>query len=309
MQPRFSSAKALLSLVVMGVLWGLQFSMLKFAALSEAGIIDILMLMLVFLSLVYSAYVLYVGDSLRFPASWIPFLLITALLGYVLPLGITLLVAPYIAVGTISLIACLAPIVTVALALAFRTEQVSASRVFAIVLGLVSTLLILLPELQLPGLGALGWMVVALGIALVYGIEPVYVHARWPAAMTSPQLIAGEAIAAAVLLLPFFLLQGNPLGLLSLGRDALWPLAVYVLAGIVETLLYFHLIRTTGGVFVSFGTFVSLFAGIAWGMLLFSEKHAMHVWLAVVFLIGALLLCSRSHTREARAGDDGVAGQ
>ncbi|MDE0094855.1 MAG: DMT family transporter [Gammaproteobacteria bacterium] len=308
MQPRLSSAKALLSLVVMGVLWGLQFSMLKFAALSEAGIIDILMLMLVFLSLVYSAYVLYVGDSLRFPASWIPFLLITALLGYVLPLGITLLVAPYIAVGTISLIACLAPIVTVALALAFRTEQVSASRVFAIVLGLVSTLLILLPELQLPGLGALGWMVVALGIALVYGIEPVYVHARWPAAMTSPQLIAGEAIAAAVLLLPFFLLKGNPLGLLSLGRDALWPLAVYVLAGIVETLLYFHLIRTTGGVFVSFGTFVSLFAGIAWGMLLFSEKHAMHVWLAVVFLIGALFLCSRSQTREARAGDDGVAG-
>lgn len=282
-------------------MWGLQFSMLKFAALSEAGSIDILMLMLVVLSLVYSVYVLSVGDSLRFPAGWIPFLLVTAMLGYVLPLGITLLVVPHIAVGTLSLIACLAPIVTVALALAFRTERVSPARILAIVLGLASALLVLWPELRLPGLGAAGWMVAALGIALVYGIEPVYVHARWPAGMTSPQLIAGEAIAAAVLLLPFFLLQDNPLDRLSIGYDALWPLAVFVLAGIVETLLYFHLIRTAGGVFVSFGTFVSLFAGIAWGMLLFSERHAIHVWLAVIFLIGALTLCVRSQKHQSNA--------
>lgn len=293
----------------MGVLWGLQFSMLKFAALSEAGSIDILMLMLVVLSLVYSVYVLSVGDSLRFPAGWIPFLLVTAMLGYVLPLGITLLVVPHIAVGTLSLIACLAPVVTVALALAFRTERVSPARILAIVLGLVSALLILWPELRLPGLGAAGWMVAALGIALVYGIEPVYVHARWPAGMTSPQLIAGEAIAAAVLLLPFFLLQDNPLDRLSIGYDALWPLAVFVLAGIVETLLYFHLIRTAGGVFVSFGTFVSLFAGIAWGMLLFAERHAIHVWLAVIFLIGALTLCVRSQKQQADATGPGMPGE
>lgn len=293
----------------MGVLWGLQFSMLKFAALSEAGSIDILMLMLVVLSLVYSVYVLSVGDSLRFPAGWIPFLLVTAMLGYVLPLGITLLVVPHIAVGTLSLIACLAPVVTVALALAFRTERVSPARILAIVLGLVSALLILWPELRLPGLGAAGWMVAALGIALVYGIEPVYVHARWPAGMTSPQLIAGEAIAAAVLLLPFFLLQDNPLDRLSIGHDALWPLAVFVLAGIVETLVYFHLIRTAGGVFVSFGTFVSLFAGIAWGMLLFAERHAIHVWLAVIFLIGALTLCTRSQKQQADANGPGLSGE
>lgn len=290
---------ALLSLLVMGAMWGLQFSMLKFAALSEAGEIDLLLITLLFLVVAFSAYVLVRGESLRLPLDWLPFLLVIALVGYVIPLGITLWVAPHVSVGVLSLVACLAPVLTVGFALILRTEQVSLTRILAVLLGLASVMVILWSELQLPGSGAALWICAATLITLAYGFEPVYVHANWPRGMSSAQLIAGEAIVAAVLVFPAWLVFGNPIDQSLVNRSTLGPLLVFALAGIVETLLYFHLIRTSGGVFVSFGTFVSLFAGIAWGMVLFDERYGPEVWLAVGLLLGALVLSLRSQPSHA----------
>ncbi|MGI9316166.1 MAG: DMT family transporter [bacterium] len=287
-------------MVVMGSMWGLQFSMLKFAALSGLGEINLLMVTLVLLALVFSGYVILKGESLRYSREWVLFLFVIAFLGYVAPLGVTLFVAPHITVGALSMIACLAPVVTILLALLYRSEPVSRARKIALLLGLISVMLILWPELQLPELGSTGWMLAALGIPLAYGIEPILVDTRWPRGMTSSQLVAGEAIAAVIIILPLFLMQDDPIHFDISRSTAAWPLVVFVLAGIVETLLYFQLIKTTGGVFVSFGTFVSLIAGVTWGMLLFSERHGIYVWLAILFLLGALYLaCKGLRASEA----------
>ncbi len=289
---------ALTALMVMGTMWGLQFSMLKFASLSNTGEIDLLLITLLFLVVVFSGYVLIRGQSLKLRLGWLPFLVVIALVGYIVPLGVTLWVAPHVPVGILSLVACLAPVLTVGFALLLRTERVSPARILAVLLGLVSVLLILWSELQLPGRGAALWICAAMLITLAYGFEPVYVHAHWPKDMSSPQLIAWEAIVAALLILPVWLILGQPFDTSILNPEAIWPLGVFALAGVVETLLYFYLIKTSGGVFVSFGTFVSLFAGIAWGMLLFSERHGAHVWLAVLFLVGALTLSLRGQSNQ-----------
>ena len=59
---------------------------------------------------------------------------------------------------------------------------------------------------------------------------------------------------------------------------------------VVESVLYFYLISKTGGVFVTFAGFVSLFAGIGWGVLLFAESHGAMVWFAVGLLCVSLFL-------------------
>ena len=277
----------------MGSMWGLQFSMLKFAALSEVGEINILMATLLLLALVFSGYVVVKREPIRVSRDWFVFLFIIALLGYVIPLGVTLFVAPHITVGTLSFVACLAPVVTILLALVTRSEPVSRSRKLALLLGLTSVILVLWPQLQLPEFGTAGWILIALGIPLAYGIEPILVDTRWPEDMTSSQLIAGEAIVATIIMLPIYLQQEDTRLLVTEMGAAAWPLIIFVFAGVVETLLYFHLIKTTGGVFVSFGTFVSLIAGVAWGMVLFSERHDILVWLAVALLLGALLLAAK----------------
>ena len=67
-------------------------------------------------------------------------------------------------------------------------------------------------------------------------------------------------------------------------------IVLWVVTGLIEVVLYFYIIQHTGGVLVSFSNFISLFAGIGWGMMIFSETHGPMVWLSVVVLIGSLAL-------------------
>ncbi|MDG2481627.1 MAG: hypothetical protein P8Q36_12275, partial [Alphaproteobacteria bacterium] len=59
---------------------------------------------------------------------------------------------------------------------------------------------------------------------------------------------------------------------------------------LVEVVLYFVIIRDTGGVLVSFGMYLSLFAGIAWGVIIFAERFDALTWLAVAVLVIGLSL-------------------
>ncbi|MGI9304971.1 MAG: hypothetical protein ACR2RB_20035 [Gammaproteobacteria bacterium] len=119
-------------------------------------------------------------------------------------------------------------------------------------------------------------------------MESIYIAARWPRGLSALQVVAGEAIAATLMVIPVFLLFGQPASFDFTWSSAETGIALFVAAGLVETLLYFYLIEQTGGVFVSFGTFISLFAGIAWGIVLFSETHEPVVWAAATIACLAL---------------------
>ena len=202
--------------------------------------------------------------------------------------------------GIITLFASLSPIATFAVAIGLRTEPVSRIRIGAMLLGCVSALLVLGPQAELPGYGALGWMLLVLIIPVCYGVESIYVAARWPKGLGVLELGLGEALVAAFLTLPLFVLFGDP-GSFGIGVSvADLAILTFVLCGVFEVLMYFWLIRVTGGVLVSFGTFVSLFAGIAWGMVIFSERHGPSVWLAVLVLVGALALVCLDTAKSTR---------
>ena len=108
-----------------------------------------------------------------------------------------------------------------------------------------------------------------------------------------------QTARSAIAWLPVFFLYGGPLAIT--GSATLLALLVFVAAGVIESLLYFHLIRKTGGVLVSFGSFVALFAGIGWGMLLFSERHGQAVWAAAGVLCLAPALVGRD--KAVRPGE------
>ena len=277
-------------LFLMGAIWGLQFAVLKLAVERGRAELNVLMMALMLIAVVYVLLVAWRGRSFRLTRSRLAFFAIIGILGYILPMGATLYAAPYVSAGVLTLLASLAPMVTFAVALLLRTEPVSKIRIGAMLLGCVSAVLVLAPEAELPGYGALGWMALALIIPFCYGVESVYVAARWPEGLGVLEVGMGEALAAALLTLPFFLLFGEPFTFGVESRVADLAVLVFVLCGVVEILLYFWLVRTTGGVLVSFGTFIALFAGIAWGMIIFSETHGASVWLAVLILVAALAL-------------------
>ena len=280
-------------LLVMGLMWGLQFAMLKLAAQGGHSDLTVLMVALILLSVIFSLIVLLRKE--RFWPGWhvLVFFTVIGLIGYVIPLLAALYAASQLSAGVLVLIASMSPVVAIGTALILRTESVSPSRIAAVGVGILSVALVLLPQFDLPNSGKALWMLVALLVPFAYGVESVYIARFWPRGLTALQAVTGETIVAALLVAQIFLLSGERLPTTLEGGAGEVAILVFVAAGVIESLIYFYLIRRTGGVFVSFGTFISLFAGIGWGIILFDETHNSLTWFAVVMLVAALVLAGK----------------
>ncbi|MBT6206029.1 MAG: DMT family transporter [Rhodospirillaceae bacterium] len=277
-------------LVLMGAAWGLEFSMLKLTA--EAGYppIGTLMAALAMVATAYWTVLIWRRAWFRVNCEVLLFLLMIAGLGYVLPLIAVLWAAPHVDAGLMTLIASFTPIVTVATAVLFRTETVSWRRILAVMIGLASALLVLVPQAHLPEAGILGWLLLVFVVPLTYGVESVYVSVYWPQGLTPLQIGAGQSLVALLAVIPIHFLTEDPMV-----YDRGWnmgQIAIVIVAAclLVEVVLYFVIIRDTGGVLVSFGMYLSLFAGIAWGVIIFAERFDALTWLAVAVLVIGLSL-------------------
>lgn len=288
----------LMLLLVQGVAWGAQFSMLKLAIQGGYDEITVLFIAVTLISVGYFGFLFFGRGLFYLTRERVTFFVITAVLGYVIPLLGAIYAAPYLPAGIMTLIACLTPVVTISVALLLRTERVSRRRILAVALGTVATVLVLAPQLQLPGFGVVKWMLLIGLVPLCYGVESIYIAARWPDGLDVWQVGFGEAAFAAVLLFPIFLVFANPPSTF-IWSNAETGILLFVLAGLIEVVLYFYIIQKTGGVVISFSNFVSLFAGIGWGILIFGESHGVDTWFAVLVLLAALgLVCADGMERE-----------
>lgn len=289
-----------LLLFLLGTFWGLQFTLLKIAegsSLSELGILTLCMLLL---SAAYLGALCARRRWFRPTLAQARFFSVSAFFGYVVPFGAVILVAKHFAAGLIVLYTeALIPVCTVAIALLLRTEALSRQRLLAVAIALLGVAVALWPELAVGGGAGGTGLLLLLAIPLSYAIDGIYVAARWPRGLRPFQVVTGEAVAGALMLLPLWLLlEGWPELPAAMG-PAEWAILAFVLISYLEVYIYFHLLRTAGAVFVSFGSFVSLFAGFFWGGLLLDETPRSSVWLAVGLVCLALYLISLEGRTQA----------
>ena len=284
----WTSAWHLLLLFVLGSAWGLQFVLLKIATDAGLGEANILLVSMTLLALGFLVATAAAGAWFR--ATWrhVRFFLISGTLGFVLPLGAVLLAAREISAGVIVLFEALTPVFTLALALILRTEAVTPRRVLTMTLGLLGVFAILLPAIADPGSMSLVAIGFALALPVIYALECVYVGACWPSDLRPLQVVTGETVASAIMLLPCLLwLDGvDPVSMARTFDHG--AVLLFVLISVFEIYLYYVLIRRAGAVFVSLGSLISMFAGILFGILLIGESHPASVWLAVALAALAL---------------------
>lgn len=140
----------LLLLIVMGLMWGLQFAMLKLAAADGFGEIEILTISLAVLAVVFLATIAFRRELFRSKSGHLVYFSVGSFLGYILPLGLAIYVSRHLTAGLIALTGSLVPLMAIAIAAALRTEQISLKRVCAMLLGTVAALLIFWPEFFQP---------------------------------------------------------------------------------------------------------------------------------------------------------------
>ncbi len=228
------AASALALLVLIGVLWGGFYSLIKIGVASGIHPLNYL-----FWFTLGSASCLYlVGVVRRRPPVFA-----RAHLGYYLRIGLVRFTLGNIflysaqerlPVGLMAIVMTFVPIFTYAMSLFVRIEAFAWVRTAGLVAGFLGVLLIAVPRTSLPDPGLVVWLLIGFGAPLMHALAYVALseHAR-PDGVDSLTLSCGTLFAGAILSLPVTLATGTFDWLLPpFGRGELALIAHFVLAAV-----------------------------------------------------------------------------
>ena len=282
-----------LLLFLVGALWGLLPPLSRMAALEGANPVG-----LAFWANAIGGSVL-IGFSLlrarRIPLDRraLTYYLVCGLLGAGFGDVLTFWAAHHLQAGVIAIAMAFETFMVFALAAGFGLERACPRRLFGIVFGLAGVMFLVLPDGGLPGSGLWLWVLVALGAPLCYALEDVFIAARRPIDLSPTVLVGGMLVAAALMLLPAVLVFDAAVPLsLSFGRLEWIVLGLALMTGIAYA-LFVELIDRAGPVFASQSAYTITLGGVAWGIVLLSERHSLWVWAALVLMCVGLVLVNR----------------
>lgn len=281
-------------LLFMGVAWGLSLSTIKLAGQAGGHPFGMALWMIT-----VSGAMLFLVSLCLFRPSWprlsvVRFGAICGVCGVGFPSLVFFSAAKHLPAGIIALTFAIMPLMTYALSVAFRVERGQNRRLLGVVIGLGAMLLVILPKGALPNPDAVGWVLLTLLAGLSMAFENFYAGGYRPGKVHSLQLACGRQLGGACLLLPLVVGTGTAVPFFTTWGDLQWmTTASGILSGLAYTSLL-TVIRAAGPVFASQTAYVITLAGVAWGMLIFDERHSLYVWIALAMtLVGIALVRPR----------------
>jgi len=272
-------------LLLMGILWGLALSLAKIGVLAGGHPVGMALwqvstssTLLLGLLLLQSKLPVINADVARFG-------LICGSCGVAFPAIALFWCALYLPAGVVAIAFASMPLFTYLLTVMLKIERAQLSRLLGVFIGLMAMALLVLPESALPAPGLAPWVLLALVASISMSIENSYAGGYRPPAVGTLELSFVRQGTAVLMLLPLALITGTTLPLLES-----WGTAQYaatgngLLSGIAFTILL-YVIKAAGPVFASQTAYVITLAGVAWGMILFSETHSIYIWLALVLTL------------------------
>ena len=274
----------------MGGIWGLQPGLVKLAVEGGVDDSDVFAIGLFGVAICFGLYLFATRAFFRLTSGRVAFFVADALIGVIGPLFIRVVCARHLPASLMALIICSTPLFAIGLSFALQSEKITRRRVAGVGLGSIAIAIILLPDVTLADRGQIAWAALLMGIPVLYAISQQVAHRFWPKDLDAQQVAAGENITAGILFLPVYLLIGGP-GLSTIEWTAgHWAITGWAVLSLVDSIMFFLLIKREGPSFVAFGTFIAIFSGAAWGIALFGESISIGMALSGVLLCAALLL-------------------
>ena len=284
-------------LIVLGLTWGLFFSLSRIAG--ETGIEPLVILSFALLAEIPIFGVICLVRG-RYPRLFRPtsliFYLVAGILGYMIPAVLELYSAPLIGAGLLTIVVSISPIITMIFAFLMKTDVLSRRKVMGIILASIAMMPILLGEnlsIPVPEMAMIG-LIVACLVPLCYGIYHNVISKFWPSGEDGWQLASGEAVVGFCTIMPItFLIYGfDPMPIIETGLW--WVMIGYVVLSAISIYLYFYLIDKGGPIFVSLAGFISLIAGVGFGMVFFGETHPWWMLVVLSLMIFSIWLATSS---------------
>jgi drug/metabolite transporter (DMT)-like permease len=286
-------ALAIAGMVVMGAIWGLQFSLAKIGG--QHGIAPAAWTLFInaVSGLVLSAIAIGRGAAPRTLWAHRRYALIGGATAVAIPNFIAVLAMRHVPAGLGAMLSTLAPLMTYAIALGFGMASLHRLRVIGLGLGLLGAGLVLGPRTSLPDPAMGPWVAMCLWVPFFYAVSNIYIARHRPDGVDSLALAAAMQWGSFTCLLPLALMQGVHLPLPAANAGD-WALLAQAGLSWVASLLFFEVMRLAGPVFFSQTGFLVTLWGVLWGWLLFGETHSAWVWAAMGCIFAGLALVTRA---------------
>lgn len=279
-----------LILFLMGVAWGLSFSLAKIAAEGGGHPLGITLWQAMLGALFLSAVTLGQGRVVSFKGNLPQLYVICALLGTVVPGVIFYAAARHVPAGVLSISVTLVPILTVFLAVILRVERLALSRVAGVLCGMTAVILLVGPEESLPSAAAIPWVLLACLASACYAAENLVIALRMPESANPFMVACGMHLVATVVLLPLVLATDSFVTLAWPWDRVAWSIVGLSALNAFAYSLFIYLVHRAGPVFASQVAYVVTLSGVIWGMAIFGEAHSAWVWLSLVVMLAGLAM-------------------
>lgn len=278
----------LVTLLLLGAIWGISFLFMRVAAPVMGPIpLSVLRILFSMLLVLLPAAIGRALPDLR--TQWRAYL-ISGAFNPAIPIVLISAAAVHLSASLMAILNATAPLFTALVAVIWRTERLTPARVVGLVLGLIGVIIVVGwtdMDLTPATLLSMGAVLVA---ALSYGVFNVYVP-RALGGVKGITLIVGQFFTASLMLLPFtsWRLPANGMTVEVVGSFA----ALVILCTVVGYLIFFHLLRAIGPTPTSTVSFLMPAFGILWGGLLLDERIGVATWVGFGFILSSVFLVNR----------------
>ena len=291
-----------LLILLAGIIWGGTFSLALIATSAGAHPLGLSAWQVVLTGLFFAVARLFARFRL-FNRRHLHYYLVLALIGITAPNLLYYFAAPKLSAGILAITVSTVPLFTYAFMLLLRLESLVVRRFCGILLGLVSILLLVLPDHGLSAEDANFWILAVILCAVLYAIENVYIGRGIHPGVDIRELLFGSNLVAALFQFPVAIYLGiNEPASWLISREGLALVGIAVGSGFAYA-MFFYTIRASGPVFASQCAYAVTISGVIWGIIVFSEQHSVWIWMSVVVMLFGLALVAPDEEEEKNANN------
>ena len=280
---------AWISMVYLGLTFGLSFSIVKIILMEIESPIVILFWQSCFYSFLLFAYSFFSLSSLKDIVNNLGAMILLACFGVIIPNFILYLSAANLSAGTISILLALIPFCAYIIALILRIERIDLMRLFGVVLGFIAISFLVFPGHTSNKTYLNFWIMIGLLVPILIGSVNISLASERFKKLKPLHIAFGMNLLSTILL--GLMLPSNVNFWFSIHSSKLFFL-IFLLSfiGSIGFIIFIKLVKNHGPVFASQVNYLITLFGIMWGYIIFSEVHSMRFWVSLFLIIGGLFL-------------------
>ncbi len=277
-------------LLSIGILWGGTLPLAKVAVSTGYRSFGIIFWQLIIGIIILGGVLLWRGWRPSLNRQLIIYYCAVAVLGTLIPNGISYLAAAHLPAGVMSIAIATVPMFTLVIALGFKIEPLKITRILGVLVGFIAMALIIGPENSLPEPEKAIYVLLVLIAPLFYGIESNYIAVNTPANTDAVSTLFMASFFGLLIVSPLVVASGQWI-------DPLIPWHAPELALIAGSVIhaityagYIWLISFGGPVFSVQVAYPVTLSGVFLSIVFLGEGYSGWIWAALGLVIVALFL-------------------